>query len=173
LTALLLLSHRVTNLQLDQAAFIAAPRIYLSRDGNVMSGACPEYVPDFTAATRPVAVRPGGYAVSLIHQTSIGRVNLQRVLPGGEISGHHHSASWDYFIGRGGRGCVETITETGVFETYTLSVNSFLAIPPGITHRVRNLRSDEPFAFILIQTPLDDYDFVSDVPDTSPGESEP
>ncbi len=65
------------------------------------------------------------------------------------------------------------MTETGVFETYTLSVNSFLAIPPGITHRVRNLRSDEPFAFILIQTPLGEYDFVSDVPDTSPGGSEP
>lgn len=138
-----------------------------------MSGACPEFVPDFTAATRAVAVRPGGYAVSVIHQTSTGRVNLQRVLPGGEISSHHHSASWDYFIGQGGRGCVETITETGELETYPLSVNSFLAIPPGIRHKVRNLRSDEPFAFILIQTPLHDYDFVPDLPDPCPGRSEP
>jgi hypothetical protein len=38
---------------------------------------------------------------------------------------------------------------------------SFLALAPGVRHRVRNVKEEEEFVFLLTQGPLDGYDFIA------------
>ncbi len=120
----------------------------------------PEYCEDLTSLDQLGELRTGGYITSVIHETPIARVNVQKVLPGGEIASHHHSASWDFFLPQGGVGVVETISEAGIETTYSLSDKSFLAVPPRMVHRVRNLSATTAFSFVLVQTPFSQFDFI-------------
>jgi quercetin dioxygenase-like cupin family protein len=38
---------------------------------------------------------------------------------------------------------------------------SFLALAPGVRHRVRNVKEEGKFVFLLTQGPLDGYDFIA------------
>lgn len=52
-------------------------------------------------------------------------------------------------------------TNSGDIETYALTPESFLAMPPAVTHRVRNASAEEPFVFLITQTPYEHYDFIT------------
>lgn len=120
----------------------------------------PEYCEDLRSPDQSGELRSGGYLTLPIHETPVARVSVHKVLPGGEIASHHHSASWDFFLPQGGVGIVETISEGGIENTYSLSDKSFLAVPPRVVHRVRNLSTTTAFTFVLVQTPFSQFDFV-------------
>jgi mannose-6-phosphate isomerase-like protein (cupin superfamily) len=119
--------------------------------------------------------KPGNWRPKLIHSSSSIKWTVIRVPPGGEVPAHYHNEVWDYFIALEGVGVVETKEYGGegerkdsslVERQYEMPVGSFLAMPPGDVHRVRNrLGTNEEatgrdFVFLLAQSPRDKYNFV-------------
>ena len=107
-----------------------------------------------------VAPKPGGWRPTLIHSSGEVKFTVIRVEPGGEVPRHFHHHVWDYFMPLAGQGVVESKTKAGDEVDYDLGPQSFLAVPPGDIHRVRNKSHDEELVFLIAQSPRHEYDFI-------------
>jgi mannose-6-phosphate isomerase-like protein (cupin superfamily) len=96
---------------------------------------------------------------AILHQVPDAETSLFRVKPGGRIKSHYHQKVWDLFIGITGVGEIVYI-ENGRECRTPFTVNSFCAMPPNVTHEVRNLGSDTDLEFILVHAPWEGYDHV-------------
>jgi hypothetical protein len=116
-----------------------------------------------------------------------------RLAPGCEVPAQYHNACWDYFVPLSGREVIEsshcpssattTTTTTTAAErkageegevvVFEMDKDSFLAMPPGDVHRVRNAvtttttkkgkgkeEEGEDFIFLIAQSPRKEYDFM-------------
>ena len=95
-----------------------------------------------------------------MHSSEEVKFTVIRVDPNGEVPVHYHHHCWDYFVPLQGQAVIETRTTEGVSKDYEMEVNSFLAVPKGDVHRVRNRSGTEEFVFLLAQAPRSKYDFV-------------
>ena len=107
-----------------------------------------------------VAPKPGGWKPTLIHSSGAVKFTVIRLDPGDEVPRHFHNSSWDYFMALSGQGVVKTKTRAGDEMDYDLNPQSFLAVPPGDIHVVRNKSHEEEFVFLIAQSPRHEYDFV-------------
>jgi len=117
----------------------------------------PNYTPDIYKAS--AAQVHTTCTKALIHKTSVAEISLFRVAVGGEIASHHHSTVWDFFVGMSGEGCIEVTTCAGDSNSFPLVKDSHLAMPPDVTHTVRNL-GEEDFVFLLTHAPFEGYDHI-------------
>lgn len=84
-----------------------------------------------------------------------------RLQPGhGEVPSHFHTKVWDFFIPLSGKAIIETKTKDGIEKNYEMLPDTFLGVPAGDVHRVRNASQDQEFVFLIAQTPNSKYDYV-------------
>lgn len=95
----------------------------------------------------------------LVHRTPDAQVLVQMVPPGGELTPHHHTGLWDYFVGLAGQATVTLSGDAGT-TAYAVGVGGFLAVPPGTMHHVCNQDPEASFVFLLTQAPYSAYDFI-------------
>jgi mannose-6-phosphate isomerase-like protein (cupin superfamily) len=97
-----------------------------------------------------------------VHSSGEVKFTVIRLAPnGGEVPPHFHNNVWDYFMPLEGKAVIETTTKDGVSKDFEMQPESFLAVEPGDTHRVRNVSETEEFVFLLAQSPRGKYDFVN------------
>ncbi|MEU1301584.1 cupin domain-containing protein [Streptomyces shenzhenensis] len=98
---------------------------------------------------------------ALIHKTSELQASVYVLEPGGAIPKHHHGVSWDISIVTRGR--IESSCETtdGI-ETSLCETGSVTVIPPGFKHWISNPDPVETASFILIQSPSEGFDFLTE-----------
>jgi mannose-6-phosphate isomerase-like protein (cupin superfamily) len=104
--------------------------------------------------------------VATVHGTDAAGFAVQVIAAGQELLAHHHEGMWDHFVGLSGSATLHLSTPEGRRSEYRLSAGSFLAVPPGVTHRVDNTTGREPFGYLLVQAPYVDGDFHADEPAT-------
>jgi mannose-6-phosphate isomerase-like protein (cupin superfamily) len=120
----------------------------------------PDYIPDLSTVKR-VEAKPGGWHPTLVHSSGEVKFTVIRLQSGGgEVPIHHHSKVWDYFMPMEGEAVIETETKDGVKKDYEMKPGSFLAVPAGDSHRVRNTSEDKEFVFFIAQSPRHEYDFI-------------
>lgn len=119
-----------------------------------------DHVPALLDVAR-VAPKEGGWKPTLIHSSRDIKFTVIRVEPGGEVPRHFHHKVWDYFIPLAGQAVIETKATAGDAAEYNMEPRSFLAVPPGDIHRVRNKSHHEEFVFLLAQSPRQEYDFIN------------
>jgi quercetin dioxygenase-like cupin family protein len=144
---------------------------------NVTNATRPDYIP-FLQLVQRVPPKPGNWHPTLIHSSGTCKFTVIRVPPGGEVPNHAHSKVWDYFVPLSGRGVITTASTTksgsedGSDATETtinhweMQAGSFLAVPAGDVHVVRNVdrgegSGGEEFVFLICQSPRQEYDFVA------------
>lgn len=121
----------------------------------------PDHVQSMQSVTRGPE-KEGGWYPSLIHSSGDMKWTVIRLEPGhGEVPAHFHTQVWDYFIPLSGKAVIETKTKEGVEKNYEMQPDSFLAMPAGDMHRVRNASEDQEFVFLIAQGPRAKYDFVA------------
>ncbi|MFK0280878.1 cupin domain-containing protein [Streptomyces sp. NPDC090499] len=119
----------------------------------------PKVIIDFTAL--PFESKHLLASKALIHKASELQASVYVLEPGGAIPRHHHSVSWDISIVTEGR--IESSCETaGGVETSLCGVGSVTIIPPGFKHWIRNPDPVEKASFILVQSPTDGFDFLTE-----------
>lgn len=96
---------------------------------------------------------------AILHQVPDAETSLFRVKPGGRIKSHYHQKVWDLFICVSGVGEIAYV-EGGKETTTPFRTHSFCAMPPNVTHEVRNLGSEDDLEFILVHAPWEGYDHV-------------
>jgi mannose-6-phosphate isomerase-like protein (cupin superfamily) len=107
-------------------------------------------------STNKGPLKPGGWHPTTIHSSSLLTWTVIRLAPGGgQVPAHHHTKVWDYFVPLAGKAIIET-SET----QYEMCPDSFLAVPPGHIHRVKNASADKEFVFLVAQTPRREYDYI-------------
>lgn len=103
--------------------------------------------------------RHGNCAKAVLHQIPESETSLFSVEPGETLAAHAHSRSWDLFVGISGVGEIVCSGPQGI-QQVAMGVRSFCAIPPGVSHEVRNLSDTERFSYVLVHAPWEGYDFV-------------
>ena len=103
-----------------------------------------------------------GIGVAPVHSTDAAALAVQVITAGGHLQAHHHEGTWDYFVGLRGSASLQLTTTSGIRTTHQLVAGSFLAVPPGVIHRVDNTDGTEPFVYLLTQTPNPHGDFHED-----------
>jgi len=101
----------------------------------------------------------GNCAKAVLHQVPESETSLFSVKPGGKLLAHLHSRTWDLFFVVSGAGEIHFKGMNGA-GTIAMPARAFCAIPPGYEHEVCNLSATEPFSFLLIHAPWQDYDHV-------------
>ena len=96
---------------------------------------------------------------AVLHQVPDAETSLFRVKPGGRIKSHLHHKVWDLFFGVAGRGVI-AYTEDGIDHLAPLTAGAFCAMPPMVTHEVRNMSETEDVLFVLVHAPWEGYDHV-------------
>jgi mannose-6-phosphate isomerase-like protein (cupin superfamily) len=125
-----------------------------------MAVTVPEYIPSLPSVASP-AVKPSGWAPTVMHESGEVKFTVIRVVPGGEVPPHYHREVWDYFVPLQGEGLIEVTTKSRQVEEYPMDVHGFMAMPPKVIHRVRNRSSEAPFVFLIAQSPRTKYDFIA------------
>ncbi|WP_426242687.1 cupin domain-containing protein [Nocardioides sp. LHG3406-4] len=130
----------------------------------------PVFVADLAALTPQQWVDDVG--VATVHATDEIGFAVQVVPPGRQLAAHHHTDRWDHFVALRGTATLHLTTRAGSGTAHRLGRGGFLAVPPGVTHRVDNTDGSEPFAYLLAQAPYRPDDFHHDEPgDGQSGES--
>jgi mannose-6-phosphate isomerase-like protein (cupin superfamily) len=96
---------------------------------------------------------------AVLHQVEDAETSLFRVKPGGRIKSHRHNAVWDLFLGVSGDGVIAYIID-GVEHLTPLRAGAFCAMPPLVTHEVRNLSETDEVLFVLVHAPWKGYDHI-------------
>lgn len=131
--------------------------------GAKSSGGTPVFVEDL-AALEPQEWFDGAVGVASVHSTDATGFAVQVIASGGHLQAHHHEGMWDHFVVLGGAATLILTTPAGERTTYPMKSGSFLAVPPGVTHRVDNTEGSEPFIYLLTQAPYIHGDFHEDEP---------
>jgi mannose-6-phosphate isomerase-like protein (cupin superfamily) len=126
----------------------------------VTNAAGPEYIQSLQSV-RKGPEKDGGWHPTLVHSSGDLKWTVIRLQPGhGEVPSHFHTKVWDYFIPLSGKAVIETKTKDGIEKSYEMLPDTFLGVPAGDLHRVRNASQDEEFVFLIAQSPRSMYDFV-------------
>jgi len=96
---------------------------------------------------------------AVLHQVPESQTSLFNVHPGKKLGWHQHTRAWDLFYVVSGTGEINYKGTDGS-ATVAMPARAFCAIPPGYEHEVHNLSSTEPFTFLLVHAPWQDYDHV-------------
>ncbi|KAH8881128.1 hypothetical protein GQ53DRAFT_518938 [Thozetella sp. PMI_491] len=120
----------------------------------------PDYVQSLQSL-RKGTERDGGWHQTLVHSSGDLKWTVIRLKPGhGEVPAHFHTKVWDYFIPLSGKAVIETKTKEGAEKNYEMLPDTFLSVPAGDLHRVRNASESEEFVFLLAQSPRSMYDYI-------------
>lgn len=137
-----------------------------SKYRSITNATSPEHIPSLfsLSSTTKIPAKSGHWHPSLVHYSGEVKFTVITVPPGKEVPSDHHWAMWDYFIHMHGSGIIEI--DKGK-EAKAVNAGAFLAVPPGVVHRVRNAASQKPtgkedFVFLLTQIPRGRYDFLDD-----------
>ena len=137
-----------------------APRYSWTARRTITNATKPEHVQSLLSVKRGPE-KEGGWHPTLIHSSSDLKWTVIRLQPGhGEVPSHLHTKVWDYFIPLSGKAVIETKTKDGIEKSHEMQPDTFLAVPAGDVHRVRNASEDKEFVFLIAQTPRSMYDFV-------------
>jgi mannose-6-phosphate isomerase-like protein (cupin superfamily) len=101
----------------------------------------------------------GNCSKAVLHQVPESETSLFSVNPGEKLAPHLHTRTWDLFLVVSGSGEIRYRGKDGT-GTIPMPMRAFCAMPPGYEHEVCNLSATEPFSFLLIHAPWQDYDFV-------------
>jgi mannose-6-phosphate isomerase-like protein (cupin superfamily) len=101
----------------------------------------------------------GKCSKAVLHQVPEFETSLFCVNPGESLAPHLHTRTWDLFFVVSGAGEIRYKGTNGA-DTVAMPERAFCAIPPGYEHEVCNLSSTEPFRFLLVHAPWQDYDHV-------------
>lgn len=101
----------------------------------------------------------GNCSKAVLHRIPEAETSLFSVKPGASLVPHLHSRTWDLFFVVSGVGEIHYKGKNGA-DTVSMPARAFCAIPPGYEHEVCNLSATEPFTFLLIHAPWQDYDHV-------------
>lgn len=88
------------------------------------------------------------------------KFTVVRVSPNGEVPKRYHREVWGYAVPLEGEGVIEVTTESGHVEKHLMNMQSLMAMPPNVVHRVRNMSSKSPFVFLIVQSPKITCDFT-------------
>lgn len=121
----------------------------------------PEYIQSLQSVQRGPE-KEGRWHPTLVHSSGDLTWTVIRLQPGhGEVPPHFHTEVWDYFIPLSGEAVIETKTKDGIEKNYKMIPDTFLSVPAGDLHRVKNTSQDREFVFLIAQSPRFKYDFVN------------
>ena len=127
------------------------------------SDRAPVFIDDL-AAVNPQEWFGGAVEVAQVHSTEAAAFAVQVIAPGKHLQAHHHEGMWDHFVALRGEAVLTLTSPAGERSDFPMRAGSFLAVPPGVTHRVDNAAGNEPFVYLLAQAPFAHGDFHEDEP---------